>query len=154
MIELLQFLFMTEKDEHLYLNKDGLVNELLTEHSFSHKEVHEMLEWFAPILDGNTFMEVNPETVREISSWEKQRLPLPVIQQILQRERNKLINSGEREVLFDRLATLGLNSSIADEEIQTIIDGLIFHLQHYKYQTLQHGDSKIPFDFVNNFTIH
>ncbi|AUR51127.1 DUF494 family protein [Aquella oligotrophica] len=154
MIELLQFLFMTEKDEHLYLNKDGLVNELLTEHSFSHKEVHEMLEWFAPILDGNSFMEVNPETVREISSWEKQRLPLTVIQQILQRESKKLISSGEREVLFDRLATLGLNSSIADEEVQTIIDGLIFHLQHYKYQILPHGDSKIPFGFLNNFTIH
>ena len=154
MIELLQFLFVTEKDEHLYLNKDGLVNELLTEHSFSHKEVHEMLEWFAPILSGNAVTNVNPESVREISSWEKQRLPLAVIEQILQRERNKLISSGEREVLFDRLATLGLNSSIADEEVQTIVDGLIFHLQHYKYQLLQQGDSKMPFGFLNNFTIH
>ncbi|TXI92095.1 MAG: DUF494 family protein [Neisseriales bacterium] len=154
MIELLQFLFVTEKDEHLYLNKDGLVNELLTEHSFSHKEVHEMLEWFAPILSGNALTNVNPESVREISSWEKQRLPLTVIEQILQRERNKLISSGEREVLFDRLATLGLNSSIADDEVQTIVDGLIFHLQHYKYQLLQQGDSKMPFGFLNNFTIH
>jgi uncharacterized protein Smg (DUF494 family) len=154
MIELLQFLFVTEKDEHLYLNKDGLVNELLTEHSFSHKEVHEMLEWFAPILSGNALTNVNPESIREISSWEKQRLPLTVIEQILQRERNKLISSGEREVLFDRLATLGLNSSIADDEVQTIVDGLIFHLQHYKYQLLQQGDSKMPFGFLNNFTIH
>ncbi len=154
MIELLQFLFVTEKDEHLYLNKDGLVNELLTEHSFSHKEVHEMLEWFAPILSGNALTNVNPESIREISSWEKQRLPLKVIEQILQRERNKLISSGEREVLFDRLATLGLNSSIADDEVQTIVDGLIFHLQHYKYQLLQQGDSKMPFGFLNNFTIH
>ena len=154
MIELLQFLFVTEKYEHLYLNKDGLVNELLTEHSFSHKEVHEMLEWFAPILSGNALTNVNPESIREISSWEKQRLPLKVIEQILQRERNKLISSGEREVLFDRLATLGLNSSIADDEVQTIVDDLIFHLQHYKYQLLQQGDSKMPFGFLNNFTIH
>ena len=39
MIEILQFLFATAKDQNLYFNQEGLVKELLNEHKFTAKEI-------------------------------------------------------------------------------------------------------------------
>jgi|GEM_PF-2538821 len=154
MIELLQFLFATEKDQNLYHNRDALVKELLNEHRFTFNEVKDMLEWFAPIVDGKVCHEINPHAIREITLWEKQRLPLSVIEQIMQWEQDQLINSGEREVLLDRLAFLELGMLVDSEDIKAILDGLIFHLQNYKSQLIKHDGITSTYCQPNNYSVH
>lgn len=154
MIELLQFLFATEKDQYLYLNKNALVKELLHEHQFTFNEVNEMLEWFAPILNDKICSDVSADAVREITLWEKQRLPESIIEQIIQWEHEQLINSSEREILFDRLTMLNPGWMVSQEEVREILDGLIFHLQNYKNRQVDTGMVAATYCHPNNFTVH
>lgn len=154
MIEVLQFLFATAKDQNLYFNQDGLIKELLTEYQFSQSEVQDALDWFAPILNCTQDLEINSESIRSISNWEAKYLPTAIIKQIMAWERNKTINFIQREILLDRLGELGLDWQIDAEEMQEILDGLIYHLQHYKYNLVSTEISQSPYYWAHNFTVH
>jgi uncharacterized protein Smg (DUF494 family) len=154
MVEILQFLFATAKDQNLYFNQEGLVKELLNEHKFTAKEISEALEWFAPILQGGKDLDINPLAIRTISTWEEKYLPREIIRQILEWEQSKTISLIEREILLDRLGELGLDGEFEDDEMQLILEGLTYHLQHYKYNLLNSSGSGSAYYCSNNFTIH
>ncbi len=154
MIEVLQFLFATAKDQNLYSNQEGLIQELLNEYQFSRQEVQEAMAWFAPIINGNQELEINPLAIRSLSSWEEKYLPRHIVRQILVGERDKTINLREREILLDRLSELALDWPHALDNLQEILDGLIYHLQHYKYSQFGAPLRETPFYWASNFTLH
>ena len=69
MIEILQFLFATAKDQNLYFNQESLIKELLNEHKFTLDEVTDAMAWFVPVVNGGKGLEINPLATRSISSW-------------------------------------------------------------------------------------
>ena len=154
MIEILQFLFATAKDQNLYFNQDGLIKELLSEHKFTLVEVSNAMEWFAPVINGGKGLEINPKAIRSISIWEEKHLPRQIIEQILEWERNKEISLIEREILLDRLGELGLDWQVELDDLQPIMEGLIYHLQHYKYNLLGLKKVEGPYFWDSNFTVH
>ena len=89
-----------------------------------------------PILQGGTDLDINPLAIRSISTWEEKYLPKSIIRQILEWEQNKTISLIEREILLDRLGELGLDGEFEDDDMQLILEGLTYHLQHYKYNLL------------------
>ena len=153
MIEVLQFLFATAKDQNLYSNPTALIRELLNEQQFTPSEVEQAMEWFAPVLSETVGLDISPLAVRSISSWEKDSLPTAILSQILKWERNKTINMTEREILLDRLSELGLDWQVEDEEMQDILDGLIYHLQNYKQALFADKSTATPY-FWCNHTLH
>ncbi len=155
MIEVLQFLFATAKDQNLYSNREGLIKELLNEYQFSNQEVQEALACFAPIINCRDDLEINPQAIRSLSSWESKYLPSQIIRQILAWERDRTINLREREILLDRLSELALDWPHELENLQEILDGLIYHLQHYKYSHLGASlNESNTFYWASNFTLH
>lgn len=152
MLELLQFLFATAKDQNLYCNPDGLVKELVHDYQFTHHEVEEALAWFAPILQGSQELDISPEAIRSLSQWEEKYLPPAIIKQIRCWERNKTINLSEREILLDRLGELSLDWQMDAEEMQEILNGLIYHLQHYKPKAAHNPLSL--FYWADNGSVH
>lgn len=155
MIEVLQFLFATEKDKLLYLNRESLIKELVDEYNFSEDEIRQAIEWFSPIATEQEFLSINPDSFRGVSDWEEQHLPKDIIKQILTLEQTNKINLVEREILFDRLGELCLDWQIDLEEVQEILDGLIYHIQNYKQ------NNTIDFDlpaskllWAGNNTVH
>lgn len=154
MIEVLQFLFATAKDQNLYFNQESLIKELLNEQKFSPSEVHAAIEWFAPVLAGGAGLDIAPESVRSITSWEERHLPKPIITKILEWERKKVITLTEREILLDRLSELGLDWQMEAEDMQLILDGLVYHIQNYAYKQLATGFAKNQYYWPGNFTLH
>lgn len=154
MIEILQFLFATEKDQLLYLNQDTLVRELITEYHFSEQEVQQALAWFAPIAKESTMLEIHPDSIRSLSNWEEQYLPKEVVKQILELESSKLINKVEREILFDRIGELCLEWPLVSDEASEILDGLVSHLQNYRQGLVKFDLPESSLYWASNCTIH
>ncbi|RTL02581.1 MAG: DUF494 family protein [Proteobacteria bacterium] len=154
MIEVLQFLFATEKDQLLYLNQDTLVRELVTEYNFSEQEVRQALAWFAPIADECTTLEINPDSIRSLSNWEEQYLPKEVVTHILELASSKSISNVEREILFDRIGELFLEWPLVNDEASEILDGLVSHLQNYRPGLIKFDLPESPWYWAANCTIH
>lgn len=154
MIEILQFLFATAKDQNLYFNKESLIKELLNEHKFTLDEVTDAMAWFVPVVNGGKGLEINPLATRSISSWEEKYVPRAILEQILEWEQSHSISLIEREILLDRLAELGLDWQVEQDEMQPILEGLIYHLQHYKYNLLGLEKIEGPYYWEANFTVH
>lgn len=155
MIEILQFLFATAKDQNLYFNQETLIKELLVEHEFSPDEVNSVIDWFAPIINRSKFLDINPHAIRSISDYEEKYLPKIIIEQIREWESSKLITISDREILLDRLLELGVSWHLETDDMQEIMDGLIYHIQHYKHSIIpQEAQAKNPYFWVANCTIH
>ena len=153
MIEVLQFLFATARDQNLYFNQESLVKELLVEQKFTSREVQEAMDWFAPIVTSK-WLEINPQATRSLASWEEKRLPRVILKQILELEKDKKIDLTERELLLDRLGELGLDWDVDPEDMQIIFDGLIYHLKSYKGQATIACYTKSPYFVLGNATIN
>ncbi len=153
-IEVLQFLFATAKDQNLYFNQESLVKELLNEQKFSPSEVQAAIDWFAPVLAGASGLDINPTAIRSITTWEEKHLPKTIIAKILEWENKKIINLTEREILLDRLSELGLDWQLELEDMQMILDGLVYHIQHYKYKLVAEEFMQNPYYWAGNLSVH
>lgn len=153
-IELIQFLFATEKDQNLYLNQESLVEELLMEHRFDPSEVASVMAWFEPLINNSRFLDINPESIRSISPWEERYVPREIIEQIFEGERTHSISRNDREILLDRLAELALDWQVEPEDMQPILEGLIYHLQNYQPEQSGLTIPASPYYFANNATVH
>lgn len=154
MIEILQFLFATEKDQFLYRNQDSLVKELVNDYNFPEEDVALALAWFAPIADEQNNLVVNPDAIRSLSNWEEQHLPRSIVEQILEWEQTKAINIVEREILLDRIGELCLDWHLASDEAEELLDGLIYHIQTYKQNTIKFDIPDGPYLWADNYTVH
>lgn len=154
MIEVLQFLFATEKDKQLYSNQENLIKELVDDYNFSEEEIRQAIEWFSPIAGEQQFLLINPDAFRGVSDWEEQHLPKDIIKQILNLEQTNKINLVEREILFDRLGELCLDWQIDSEDAQEILDGLIYHIQNYKQNTIEFDLPASKLMWAGNNTVH
>jgi len=81
-------------------------------------------------------------------------VPRAILEQILEWEQSHSISLIEREILLDRLAELGLDWQVEQDEMQPILEGLIYHLQHYKYNLLGLEKIEGPYYWEANFTVH
>jgi uncharacterized protein Smg (DUF494 family) len=153
-IEILQLLFATAKDQNLYINKQHLIQELLTEYEFTPTEIQEAIEWFNPVINRVKGLEINPAAVRSLSRFEEKYLPASIINQIIEWEQNKTINLVEREILLDRLAELSGDWRVEADDLQPILEGLVYHLQHYKYNLVSSEFALSGYYWANNFTVH
>ena len=155
MIELLQFLFATEKDQNLYNNRERLIKELVFEHQFSPSEVSSALAWFSPVVDRDLELLINPLAIRSISDLEERVVPKIIIEQIFECEREQRINLADREILLDRLAELGLDWKVDSEDMQPILDGLIHQLNNYrKIDLVGLNIPSTPYYLANSLTVH
>lgn len=134
MVEVLQFLFATDRDQFLYQNQEQLINELINDYDFSELEIKQALEWFAPIPKEHYSLVINPNSMRGISNWEVKHVPKAVISKILEWEHAKQISSVEREILLDRFGELCLEFQLAIDDAQEILEGLIYHIQNYLHE--------------------
>lgn len=154
MIEVLQFLFATDRDGLLYSNQDNLVKELINEYNFQEDEVKQALAWFEPIMQEKSSLQLASNSIRSFSDWEEECLPKKIINQIFEWENTQAIDVVEREILFDRIGELCLDWQLPYEEIEEILEGLIYHLQHYKQYTLEFDLPKSPFYWALSSHIH
>lgn len=154
MIEILQFLFATEKDQFLYRNQDSLVKELVNDYNFPEEDVALALAWFAPIAEEQSNLVVSPDAIRSLSNWEEQHLPRSIVEQILEWEQTKAINLVEREILFDRIGELCLDWHLATDEAEELLEGLIYHIQNYKQNSIKFDIPEGPYLWVDNCTVH
>lgn len=154
MIEILQLLFATDKDELLYSNQDSLIKELINEYNFDEGEVKQAIEWFEPILYEQRTLQLASSSIRGFSDWEEECLPKKIINQIFEWENTQAIDVVEREILFDRLGELCLDWKLPQDELQEILEGLIYHIQHYKQHLLEFDIPKTPFYWSANSNIH
>lgn len=151
MIEVLQFLFATAKDQQIYFNREKLIHELVLEQNFSLEEILDALEWFAPIMLAAISLEISPSSVRSISQWEQRYLPRAIIEQILFWQCTQIISMPQREILFDRLSELSLDWQVDGEELEDILHGLTNHLQNYKHSRNNLADL---YNHIIDYTVH
>mgnify|MGYP003396834048 CR=1 FL=1 len=131
MVEVLQWLFVTERDQLIYSNKKKLCKEMIEEYDFDESEVTQAMNWFEPIGFEYQNLLINTNATREFSDWEKRFVPQSVIDKVLHLESKKSISSLEREILFDRLGELCLDCEIEIEEMDVIFNGLLSHMKNY-----------------------
>lgn len=153
MIEVLQFLFATEKDQLLYCNQDTLVNQLIHDYEFTEEEINLALEWFAPIMQERNLI-MSPTSIRQLSNWEEELFPTELVNKILELELSHEINVVEREVLFDRIGELYLDWAIDSEIAEEILNGLIYHMQNYKQNSIKFILPEDSFVWNSGVTIH
>lgn len=154
MLDVLQFLFATAKDQNLYFNRENLITELIDEQEFLPDEVDAAMVWFNPIIASNHNFGINPESIRGITTWEFEHLPPSIITQIFRWQIAGDISLDEREILLDRLTELSLDFEVDEQEMQEILDGLLFHLQNYKHNTFKGASIQGVYWCQHNSTIH
>lgn len=154
MIEILQFLFATDRDGLLYNNQDNLIKELINEYNFGEDDIKLALAWFEPIMSEKSNLQLASSSIRSFSNWEEECLPKKIINQIFEWENTHAIDVVEREILFDRLGELCLDWQLPHDELQEILEGLIYHIQNYKQHTLEFDVPKSPFYWAASSYIH
>jgi hypothetical protein len=153
MVEILQWLFVTERDQLIYSNKNKLFKEMVEEYEFDEEQVSEVLSWFEPITFEYQNLIVSHNLVRELSEWEKKFVPSSVIEKVLSLESDKTISSLEREILFDRLGELCLDYAVATDEMDVIFDGLLNHMKNYGGANPLDNTQNNTYYWMNN-TVH
>ncbi len=154
MVEILQWLFVTERDQMIYSSKQKLIKEMIEEYDFDEIEVIQAMSWFEPIRHEYLNLSVDKSIVREFSEWEKRVVPQQVIDKVLMLEFTKVITSQEREILFDRLGELCLDYAIETDDMDVIFNGLLSHMKNYgETVTFNNAPTENTYYWLNN-TVH
>ncbi len=155
MIELIQFIFATARDQHFYANREGVVRELTVDCQFNPEEVSRMLEWFEPIIHNRYNLHLERNSLRQLTAWEERAIPREIVEQIYAGVDDNSISIDEREILLDRLTELALSYPVDASDLEPIFEGLLFHLQNYYCDSrglnIPESAFYVP---VNNTTVH
>lgn len=155
MIELIQFIFATARDQHFYANRDGVVRELTQDYQFNLEEVARVLEWFEPIIQNRYSLHLDGKSLRQLTSWEERVIPRQIVEQIYAGVDDNSITLDEREILLDRLTELALSYPVEAHDLEPIFEGLLFHLRNYYCDVAGLNIPESPFYFpATNSTLH
>lgn len=155
MVEILQWLFVTERDQMIYDSKQKLIKEMIEEYDFDELEITQAMSWLEPIRHEYQTLAIDKNIVREFSEWEKKFVPQHIMDKVLMLELTKVITSQEREILFDRLGELCLDYTLEFDDMQIIFNGLLNHMKNYgdsSHFDVKQEDKKIYYWL--NSTVH
>lgn len=154
MFEVIQYILKTQQDVKLYYNKDKLIIELINEH-FTIDEIMDAFDWFYPIIDSSAHQSYHyhANAVRGLDYIENKYLSKEIINKILCQERNGSINQFVRDILIDRMSLVA-QADTDESELIDLLDGLICHLNQYKFGLINNENKQVSSIWNTNFTIH